>query len=164
MADERTRKRTGQGAGPEAPPKAGVRSGSRLRAWVDGGARGNPGPAGFGVAIKTLDGELVKELGGYLGRATNNVAEYSGLIAALEAAHELGAEELEVFSDSELMVRQMNGQYKVRNEGLKPLFAKAKALAGRLGSVRISHVRREENREADRLANEAMDRGAPGPV
>lgn len=104
-------------------------------------------------------GEVVREESGFLGVATNNVAEYRGLIAALAAAIELGARSLEVLADSELMVRQMNGVYKVKNERLKPLFAEAKALAAQLPRFRIVHVPREENREADRLANEAMDRG-----
>jgi len=127
---------------------------------VDGGARGNPGPAGYGVRVEDAKGNVVRELSGFLGFTTNNVAEYGGLLAALGAARELGARSLEVFADSELMVRQMNGQYKVKNEKLKPLHAKAQALASGLASFRIRHVRREENRDADKLANEAMDRGA----
>jgi ribonuclease HI len=129
-----------------------------LRAWVDGGSRGNPGPAGFGAHIEDHDGNTVREESGFLGRATNNVAEYNGLLAALRAAIELKTEALEVFADSELMVRQINGQYKVKNEGLKPLYQEAKTLAARLPRFRISHVRREENQKADRLANKAMDR------
>src|SRR5437899_1451644 len=89
-----------------------------LRAWVDGGARGNPGPAGYGAHIEDAEGNVVREVSGFLGVATNNVAEYEGLLAALRAAHELGARALEVFADSELMVRQMNGQYRVRNANL----------------------------------------------
>jgi ribonuclease HI len=127
---------------------------------VDGGARGNPGPAGYGARVEDAKGNVVRELSGFLGFTTNNVAEYGGLLAALGAARELGARSLEVFADSELMVRQMNGQYKVKNEKLKPLHAKAQALASGLASFRIRHVRREENRDADKLANEAMDRGA----
>jgi len=133
--------------------------GPDLRAWVDGGARGNPGPAGYGVRIEDKDGNLVREDSGFLGVATNNVAEYSGLLAALRAAVELGACSLAVFADSELMVRQMNGQYRVKNEGLKPLFAEANALASLVPRFRISHVPRERNRDADRLANQAMDKG-----
>jgi ribonuclease HI len=138
----------------------GVGKGPALRAWVDGGARGNPGPAGFGARIEDADGTLVREESGFIGVATNNVAEYRGLIAALRAAVELGARSLEVLADSELIVKQMNGQYRVKNEGLKPLIKEAATLAARLPRFRISHVRREENREADRLANSAMDRGA----
>ena len=127
---------------------------------MDGGARGNPGPAGYGARVEDAKGNVVRELSGFLGFTTNNVAEYGGLLAALGAARELGARSLEVFADSELMVRQMNGQYKVKNEKLKPLYAKAQALASGIATFRIRHVRREENRDADRLANEAMDRGA----
>lgn len=127
---------------------------------MDGGARGNPGPAGYGVHIEDATGSTVHDGSGFLGIATNNVAEYSGLIAALEAALSLGAKALEVMSDSELMVRQMNGQYRVKDTKLKILFAKAKLGAARLDAFAIRHVRREENRIADRLANEAMDRGA----
>ena len=126
---------------------------------MDGGARGNPGPAGFGAHIENTNGLVVREESGYLGVTTNNVAEYRGLIAALEAAASLGARSLEVFSDSELMVRQMTGRYKVKNERLKPLFARAQALAASLSRFRIAHVPREQNRKADRLANQAMDRG-----
>jgi len=131
-----------------------------LRAWVDGGARGNPGPAGFGARIEDLAGNLVREESGFLGVATNNVAEYRGLIAALQAAVELGASSLEVLADSELMVRQMNGQYRVKNAGLKPLHGEAQKLAARIRRFTIRHVPREENREADRLVNIAIDRGA----
>ena len=101
----------------------------------------------------------MREESGFIGVATNNVAEYRGMIAALRAAVELGARALQINADSELMVRQMNGQYRVKNEGLKPLFAEAKALALRVPRFSIAHVRREMNREADRLANAAMDRG-----
>lgn len=133
--------------------------GPALRAWVDGGARGNPGPAGYGARIEDSAGNLVREESGFLGVATNNVAEYNGLLAALRAAIELGAVSLEVLADSELMVRQMNGQYRVKNEGLKPLHREATALSSRLPSFRIRHVRREQNRDADRLVNLAIDRG-----
>src|SRR5437867_814027 len=157
-------------AGARASRAAGEREGSggsgrddaaglSLRAWVDGGARGNPGPAGFGAHIEDTEGNVVREVNGFLGVTTNNVAEYEGLLAALRAARDLGARTLEVFADSELMVRQMNGQYRVRNERLRPLFNKAQSLAQNLSRFRISHVPRERNREADRLANEAMDRG-----
>jgi ribonuclease HI len=132
---------------------------SRLVAYVDGGARGNPGPAGYGVLLEDPAGRKVAELSRFLGRQTNNYAEYSGLIAALEYALEHGYAELRVISDSELMVRQMKGIYKVRNPNLLPLYEKARALSRRLKSFEIGHVLRGKNRDADRLANEAMDRG-----
>jgi ribonuclease HI len=102
---------------------------------------------------------VLAEVSGFLGVTTNNVAEYEGLLAALRTARELGARSLEVFADSELIVRQMNGQYRVRNEKLRPLFERAQSLAAQIPSFKISHVPRERNRDADRLANEAMDRG-----
>jgi ribonuclease HI len=131
-----------------------------LVAYTDGAARGNPGPASLGVQILDTDGKVVAEESRYLGEATNNVAEYSALLAALEKAIEMGASTLEIRSDSELLVRQMLGQYRVKNPGLKPLYDRAVGLAGRIGSVRYVHVRRELNREADRLANQALDERA----
>lgn len=129
-------------------------------AHVDGGARGNPGPAGFGVVVDDAHGRRLAEFSRYLGHRTNNFAEYSGLIAALQYAIEHGHQELRVVSDSELMVRQMNGVYKVRSPELRPLYEEARTLARRLKWFRIEHVRREKNAGADRLANEAMDRKA----
>jgi ribonuclease HI len=123
---------------------------------VDGGSRGNPGPAGYGVRIETSDG-AVTELKQSLGTCTNNVAEYNGLLAALRWAAENGIGSLHVRSDSELLVKQMKGEYRVKNPGLQPLYEEARSLARRIGRVRFEHVRRELNREADRLANEAMD-------
>jgi ribonuclease HI len=131
-----------------------------VRAHIDGGSRGNPGPAGFGVHIETESGETLAELYGYLGRATNNVAEYAALLAALRWADERSCAGLNVFSDSELLVRQFRGEYKVRNEGLRPLYLKARLLATRLPAFRIAHVPREENKAADALANRAMDEEA----
>lgn len=128
-------------------------------AYIDGGARGNPGPAGYGVLIQTVDGETA-ELKGPLGITTNNVAEYQGLLAALRWALTHGVRRLHVRSDSELLVRQMNGQYRVRHPGLQPLHQEARALARQIGEVRFEHVPRDTNREADRLANEAMDEAA----
>ena len=124
-------------------------------AWIDGGARGNPGPAGYGARIER-DG-AVHELKGALGVATNNVAEYHGLLAALEWAAGAGVAALHVRSDSLLVVKQMLGAWKVKHDGLKPLHARARALVRQVGSVTFEHVPREENTEADRLANEAMD-------
>jgi len=128
-----------------------------MRAFIDGGARGNPGPAGYGVRIENEDGELVAELRGALGTATNNVAEYHGLIAALSWMVEHGHRDVDIRSDSELLIKQMRGEYKIKNEGLKPLAARARLLMMELDHVDLQHVRREANQEADRLANLAMD-------
>jgi probable phosphoglycerate mutase len=132
---------------------------TRFEVHVDGGARGNPGPAGWGAVILPVEGDPV-ELKGGIPHATNNVAEYSGLLAALRwcAAH--GASEVHVKSDSLLLVQQMRGVYKVKNEGLKPLHGEARLLAHRIGRVTFEHVRRELNKDADRLANDAMDEQA----
>jgi probable phosphoglycerate mutase len=131
-----------------------------LIAHVDGGARGNPGPAGYGVVVEDGHGKPVARLSHYLGNRTNNFAEYSGLLAALNYVLEHRHSALRVLSDSELMVRQMNGVYKVRSPDLRPLYEEAKRLSRQLKWFRIEHVRREQNVEADRLANEAMDRKA----
>jgi ribonuclease HI len=125
---------------------------------IDGGSRGNPGPAGYGVRIEQADGTIV-ELKEFLGTQTNNVAEYRGLLAALRWAAEHGVSPLLIRSDSELLVRQMRGEYRVKNPGLQPLFDDARSLIHRIGTVTFEHVRREFNRDADRLANEAMDEG-----
>ena len=125
---------------------------------MDGGARGNPGPAGYGVVIENQAGKKIAAFTQYLGHRTNNFAEYSGLIAALTYVVEHQHSVLRVLSDSELMVRQMNGIYKVRSPELRPLYEQARTLAAKLKRFRIEHVRREQNSEADRLANEAMDR------
>ncbi|MCL4522774.1 MAG: reverse transcriptase-like protein [Acidobacteria bacterium] len=127
-------------------------------AQIDGAARGNPGPASYAVIIRRPDGSLLKEIGKYIGRATNNVAEYYALIAALDFASAQGIAHLRVLSDSELLVRQMQGLYKVKNADLRPLFERAKKLTAGLAYFAIEHVRRELNRDADRLANEALDR------
>jgi ribonuclease HI len=126
-------------------------------AYTDGGARGNPGPAGFGVRIERTDGTLIDEFHEAIGVATNNVAEYRGLIAALEWARAHGETEVLVRSDSLLLIQQMLGNYKVKHPGLQPLYGKARLLAHDVGRVRYEHVRREANRHADRLANAAMD-------
>lgn len=128
-----------------------------LVAYIDGGARGNPGPAGFGVRIEDAGGALVDEFSESIGVATNNVAEYRGLIAALEWAIADGRTVLHVRSDSLLLVQQMLGNFKVKHPGLQPLAAKARMLAHRIGQVTYEHVRREANAHADRLANAAMD-------
>ena len=128
-------------------------------AHIDGGARGNPGPAGYGVLIEDQAGRRVAGLSQYLGNRTNNYAEYSGLLAALEYALAHGPKALKVISDSELLVRQIKGVYKVRNAALLELYQKAQQLIRQMEWFEIGHVLRESNREADRLANEAMDRG-----
>lgn len=134
---------------------------SQFTAHVDGGARGNPGPAGWGAVIETPTGDTV-ELKGALPYATNNVAEYSGLLAALRWCREQGATEVHVRSDSLLLVQQMKGVYKVKNEGLKPLHGSARLIAHEIGRVTFEHVRRELNKDADRLANLAMDDAEQG--
>lgn len=130
-----------------------------LIAHSDGGARGNPGPAGYGVVIHDESGRKVAALSQYLGQQTNNFAEYQGLLAALEYALQHGPKALQVISDSELLVRQMKGIYKVKNPTLKDLHARAQELIAQLDWFSIGHALREQNREADRLANQAMDRG-----
>ena len=126
-------------------------------AYIDGGARGNPGPAGYGVRIEAADGTLMDELHGGLGIATNNVAEYNGLLAALRWAVAHHQPKVQIRADSELLVKQMRGEYKVRNAGLQPLHAQARLLVAQLAQVRFEHVRREFNKEADRLSNLGMD-------
>ena len=130
-----------------------------LIAHSDGGARGNPGPAGYGVVIKDESGRKVAALSEYLGHQTNNFAEYQGLIAALEYAIKHGPKALKLISDSELLVRQIKGIYKVKNAVLQDLHARAKELIAHLEWFSIGHALREHNQEADRLANEAMDKG-----
>ncbi|MFZ0664058.1 MAG: ribonuclease HI family protein [Acidobacteriaceae bacterium] len=130
-----------------------------ITAFCDGGARGNPGPSGFGVFIQDERGEKLAELSEYLGIRTNNFAEYSGLLAALEFALRYDHPRLQVVSDSELMVKQIKGQYKVKSPDLRPLYEEAKRRIAGLKSFHIQHVLRNKNKEADRLANHAMDEG-----
>jgi len=137
-----------------------VNGSDAIVAYIDGGARGNPGPAGYGVRIEREDGSLVEEFCESIGTATNNVAEYRGLLAALEWALAHGERIVRVRSDSLLLVQQMLGNYKVKNAGLTPLHAKARELADRIGRVGFEHVRRAGNAHADRLANTAMDQGS----
>ena len=148
------------GPSPAAAP-ATVRSANRDDArhhlYTDGGSRGNPGPAGIGARLLTASGDVVEELADFIGTATNNVAEYQALLAGLELALDRGVERLDVFLDSELVVRQVNGRYKVKDAGLKPLHAQACTLLSRFHEVDVKHVRREQNAEADRLVNEAID-------
>src|SRR5271154_5148708 len=130
-----------------------------VTAYCDGGSRGNPGPSGFGVHVQDERGKALAELSESLGTRTNNYAEYSGLLAALSFALEKGHTKLRVVSDSELMVKQIKGQYRVNSPELRPLYDEAKRRIGRLEQFRIEHVLRGKNKEADRLANVAMDRG-----
>jgi probable phosphoglycerate mutase len=141
------------------PSLFGAARGGSAVANVDGGSRGNPGPAGYGVRIQQDDGSVV-ELKAALALATNNVAEYNGLLAALRWAVEHGVTTLHVRADSELMVKQMKGVYRVKNPGLLPLYEDARGLVRQIGRVTFEHVRRELNKDADRLANEAMDEAA----
>jgi len=144
----------------EAGPAGGAEPKSKVMvAHVDGGSRGNPGPAGYGAYITDGEGRKVAELNDFLGVQTNNFAEYSGLIAALEYAVEHGYGTVKAVSDSELMVKQMKGQYKVRSEALLAIYNEARALVRKLDRFEIRHVLRHLNKDADRLANEAMDRG-----
>lgn len=128
-----------------------------ITAYFDGGARNNPGPAGYGVHIVDDQGLVLAELHGSLGISTNNVAEYHGLIAALQWAVENNVARLTVKGDSLLIIEQMRGNYKVKNEGLKPLYLQARMLVMQIGDVRFEHVPREQNKDADRLSNVGMD-------
>lgn len=136
------------------PPAAPV---AAHRFNVDGGSRGNPGPAAYGVIVRNAKGEVIARLKKYIGRSSNNVAEYYGLIAALDYAEQHGVRAVRVEADSELMVKQMRGQYKVKSPDLQPLYERAKKMSQGFDSFRIEHVYREQNREADLLANQAMD-------
>ena len=129
---------------------------------TDGGSRGNPGPAAYAYVLEAEDGTVLAAHGEAIGVATNNVAEYSALVAGLEKAIEVGVSELEVISDSELMVKQMRGEYRVKNEALRDLSAQASRLAREVGSVSYKAVRREQNKLADQLVNEALDAEAAG--
>jgi ribonuclease HI len=144
----------GAGLFGEPPPEAKALA---WRANIDGGSRGNPGPASYGVVIRDPRGEIVARLKKYIGRTTNNVAEYYGLIAALDYAHSNNIRALRVESDSELLVKQMRGMYKVKSADLKPLYERAKKMSATIPAFRVDHIYREQNREADLLANEAMD-------
>lgn len=130
-----------------------------MQAHCDGGARGNPGPSGFGAVVTAADGSKLAELSEFLGIQTNNFAEYSGLLAVLDYALKNGHPRLRVVSDSELMVKQIQGKYQVKSPGLRPLYDEAKRRIAKLEKFEITHALRHKNKDADRLANEAMDRG-----
>ncbi|HXX17173.1 MAG TPA: ribonuclease HI family protein [Candidatus Eremiobacteraceae bacterium] len=145
----------GAGLFTDSPPEP--KPVAAYQANVDGGSRGNPGPAAYGVVIRDASGAVVARLKKYIGLSTNNVAEYYGLIAALDFAHSHGVRALRVESDSALMVNQLRGAYKVKSGDLKPLYERAKKMAQALESFRIEHVYREQNGEADELVNQALD-------
>lgn len=128
---------------------------------VDGGARGNPGPAAIGVVIRDADGQIVSTVSERIGEATNNVAEYRALIAGIEGASSLGADRIELYGDSELVVRQVRGEYKVKNPGIRPLHAEVVESLARFEQWSIQHVRREQNADADALVNDALDGREP---
>lgn len=131
-----------------------------LRVFTDGGARGNPGPAGIGVAFYDDAGELIEEHGEYLGEKTNNQAEYQAILYAVKRARELRVAHLDCFLDSELIVKQIAGEYRVKNKALRVLFDEVKKYACKFEKITFQHVPRDENKEADRLVNEAIDSGA----
>jgi ribonuclease HI len=147
-----------------AEPNAPTAATAAYRANIDGGSRGNPGPASYGAVIRDPRGQVVANLKKYIGRSTNNVAEYYGLIAALDYAQQHGIRALHVQSDSELLVRQMRGQYKVKSPELRPLFERASKMAQTFDFFKIDHVYREQNAEADALANEALDETSGKPA
>ena len=140
-------------------PASKSATGPGICAHCDGGARGNPGPAGFGVLVQDADGALLAELSEFLGIQTNNFAEYSGLLASLDFALSNGHRRLRVISDSELMVKQIQGKYQVKSPILRPLYDQAKKKISLLEAFEIPHALRQKNKDADRLANQAMDRG-----
>ena len=152
-----TRPPVHRGSGLFGEPEPERKQIASYHANIDGGSRGNPGPAAYGVVMRDARGEVVASLKKYIGQNTNNVAEYFALIAALDYAQTHGIRALRVESDSELLVKQMRGQYKVKSEELKPLFERAKKMSQTLEMFRIEHVYREQNREADALVNQALD-------
>lgn len=152
-----TRPPVHRGSGLFGEPEPERKQIASYHANIDGGSRGNPGPAAYGVVMRDGRGEVVASLKKYIGQNTNNVAEYFALIAALDYAQTHGIRALRVESDSELLVKQMRGQYKVKSEELKPLFERAKKMSQTLEMFRIEHVYREQNREADALVNQALD-------
>ena len=146
------------------PDDRGERSADVTTAYIDGASRGNPGPASYGFLLKGPDGKIILEMGKYFGRATNNVAEYYGLINALDIAASRAITRLRVRSDSELLVRQMEGRYKVKSPELKPLHERAQKLSRQFAWFAIEHIPRAQNAEADRLVNEALDRTGGGII
>jgi ribonuclease HI len=141
---------------PPAAP-ATVRTSSRLRLYSDGAARGNPGPSGAGAVLVNTSGQVVARLGKFLGRQTNNYAEYMGLLLGLRRAREMGAREIEIFADSELLIRQLGGRYQVKSPSLRPLYEEAMRLLNDFYRVKLVHVPREMNQAADEMSNRAID-------
>jgi ribonuclease HI len=144
--------------GAEKMPAAPVGKSRSLRIFTDGASRGNPGEAGIGVLIEDASGKILKEIRRYLGKTTNNQAEYTALLVGLRLSREMGAEDISVFADSELLVKQMRGEYKVKHPLLLPLYTEAKTLTSGLKKFRITHIPRAQNAHADALANEAIDK------
>jgi len=130
---------------------------SKVIVYTDGASRGNPGHAGIGIVFMDEKGNVVKEISEYIGETTNNIAEYTALVTALKEAVEMNFEEIEVISDSELMVKQINGEYQVKNQGLKPLYSEACRLLKEFKNYYVRHVGREQNKRADALANQGID-------
>jgi ribonuclease HI len=151
------------GSHEKVAPEKGAKTGEWISGHCDGGARGNPGPAGYGALIQGPDGAVIAELSEFLGIKTNNYAEYSGLLGCLQYALDQGHRRLRMVSDSELMVKQIQGKYQVKSPDLKPLYDEAKRRIAKLDGFEISHALRHKNKDADRLANEAMDRGMKRP-
>ncbi|MGC2424700.1 MAG: ribonuclease HI family protein [Nitrospirota bacterium] len=147
-----------ESVGAQKKPTAPVEKSRSLRIFTDGASRGNPGEAGIGVLIEDSSGSRLKEIRRYLGKATNNQAEYAALLTGLQASREMGAEDVSVFADSELLVKQMKGEYKVKHPLLLPLYTEAKTLTSGLKKFRITHIPRAQNAHADALANEAIDK------
>lgn len=131
--------------------------------WTDGAARGNPGPAGIGAILKAPSGEVLFTASEFLGHTTNNVAEYKAVLAGLAGALEKGIRRVEVRADSELLIKQLKGEYRVKSPGLRPLFEEARRLISRFETVKLTHIRRELNGEADRLANQGIDQAGRAP-
>ncbi|TYP54958.1 ribonuclease HI family protein [Thermosediminibacter litoriperuensis] len=129
----------------------------RLTVYTDGASRGNPGDAGIGIVMLDENGNTLKEVSDYIGQTTNNIAEYTALVTALKEALEMGCEEIDIFSDSELMVKQINGEYQIKNEGIKRLHTQVMGLLKEFKKFSINHIRREQNKRADELANEGID-------
>ena len=141
-------------------PANSVTPAQRMKLWADGASRGNPGPSGAGAVVKLADGSIVGEVAEFLGHGTNNRAEYTAVLLGLQRALELGGREIDVYMDSQLVVRQMEGVYKVKNAGLRPLWEQVGALSRRFARCTFHHVPREQNSEADALANTGVDSGA----